>query len=149
MAARHPGKVAAKNINRDGGGHQDCAHPETPISVHAHPVRSGAGLAVIAIAFGVVLVSGHVLAFLRRAFCGETRAVAATVVNANCLLARVLGRGDVHIIEMHVREQRVGPAVNEFEAYVPSDVGQQAVVADSECVLGAEAAGVPTVYSSR
>ena len=65
MAARNPRQVSAENIDGDRGKHQDCAHPEAPVTMHAPPIRARIWLTtVVAVSFGVVPVSGHFFSIL-------------------------------------------------------------------------------------
>jgi hypothetical protein len=60
LAAWNPRKVFTQNVNGKRSKHEDDAQPETPVAVHAPPVRSWIGLtAVAAVSFKIVLVSCH------------------------------------------------------------------------------------------
>ena len=60
ISARNPCQITAQHKNGERRAHQNGAYPKAPVAVHAPPVRSWVRLAVIAaIAFGIVLVSGH------------------------------------------------------------------------------------------
>jgi hypothetical protein len=55
-----PCQVAAENVNRERGSHEEGTDPEPPVTMHALPVRAGLGLtAVAAISFMIVLASSH------------------------------------------------------------------------------------------
>jgi hypothetical protein len=62
MAARNPGQVSTQNVNGERRSHEHGAHPETPVAMHAPPVRTRVWLAGIAtISFGVMLASSHLV----------------------------------------------------------------------------------------
>jgi hypothetical protein len=60
MAIWNPRQIAAQNIDSQGGSHKDGSCPESPVTMHAPPIRPWIGLSdVTAISFMVVFASGH------------------------------------------------------------------------------------------
>jgi hypothetical protein len=60
MAIWDPSQIATQNINGKSRGHEDCAYPETPVTMHTPPVRPWIGFAsAVAISFWVVPISSH------------------------------------------------------------------------------------------
>jgi hypothetical protein len=56
----NPREVATQNINSECSGHKKRTYPETPVTMHTPPVRSGTWFAALtAISFPVMLASRH------------------------------------------------------------------------------------------
>jgi hypothetical protein len=60
VSMRHPGKVAAQNVNGERCSHKQCTDPKTPVAMHPPPVRTGIGLTLIAaVSFVIMLAPCH------------------------------------------------------------------------------------------
>ena len=60
MSIWDPRQIFTQNIDSESGSNEDSAYPETPVTMHAPPVRPWIGFAsAVTVPFGVVLVSSH------------------------------------------------------------------------------------------
>lgn len=81
MAAWNPRQISSQYVNCKRRKHEDRAHPEAPVGVHAPPIRTGIGFAFVAAhSFVVVLVSCQLLLPDVEFVCVTPRGGAAFIV---------------------------------------------------------------------
>jgi hypothetical protein len=65
MTPWNPCQVTTKNVNGECRRHEERAHPETPVPMHARPVRTRAWLAALAaVAFVIVPVARQIASIM-------------------------------------------------------------------------------------